>query len=126
MFALLRARPIIGRFFFAEGPRLKLERFDFEDIKLMCELLKTKYFKFNEELQIFRDVRLLDEKGKVIGLYTPVQAKKKVEQLKKDLVLINEDSTPIICKALPFKEEIVRRFYQERVLKNKDESRMKK
>jgi translation initiation factor IF-3 len=40
-------------------------------------LLKTKYFKFNEDMQIFKDVRLLDEKGKVIGMYTLVEAKKK-------------------------------------------------
>jgi|JI6StandDraft_1071083.scaffolds.fasta_scaffold08639_9 hypothetical protein len=124
LLALFRMRvgPALSKFRFAEGPKLKLERFDFEDIKLMCELLKTKYFKFNEDMQIFKDVRLLDEKGKVLGLYTPTQAKKKAEQLKKDLVLMNENSTPIICKALNFKEEIVTRFYNERVLKNKDES----
>lgn len=115
-------KPAPYRFYFAEGPRLKLEKFNFDDIKLMCELLKTKYFKFNEDVQIFRDVRLLDEKGKVLGLYTPVQARKKAEQLKKDLVLFNEDSTPVICKTMSFKEDIVTRFYKERVVKNKDES----
>jgi len=76
-------------FYFSDAPRIKLDRFSFDDVKLMCRLLKTKYFKFNEDMQIFRDVRLLDDKGKVLGLYTPVQAKKKAEQLKKDIVLFN-------------------------------------
>jgi len=89
MLGLFRMRLVLGRFYFAEAPRLKLDRFNLEDIKLMCRILKTKYFKFNEDLQIFRDVRLLDDKGKVLGLYTPIQARKKAEQLKKDLVLLN-------------------------------------
>lgn len=79
------------RFLFADvAPKLKYDRFSHDEVRLMCELLKTKYFKFNEDLEIFKDVRILDEKGKLIGIYTPTQAYKKAEQTGKDLVVMNE------------------------------------
>lgn len=86
----------------------------------MCKLLNTKYLPFNDDIKVFRDIKLLDEKGKMIGMYTPALARKKAEQMKKDLVLFNEHSSPVICKLLPFKSEIVHRFYNDRVMKNKE------
>lgn len=65
-------------------------------------------------------MRLLDEKGKLIGIYTPTQAYKKAEQTGKDLVVMNEQSTPIVAKLMHFKSDIVQRFYNDLVLKNRD------
>lgn len=65
-----------ARLFFSDV-KLKMDKFSHDEVRKMCTLLKAKYFKFNEDLQIFKDVRLLDEKGKLIGIYTPTQAYKK-------------------------------------------------
>ena len=77
----------------------------------MCSMLNTPYHLFNEQVDIYDDIKLLDENNKVIGVYRPDAAKKKVAQLGRDLVLFNPVSKPIICKALAYRHGIVSRFY---------------
>jgi hypothetical protein len=37
------------RFLFSDV-KLKMDKFSHDEVRKMCELLKTKYFKFNEDL----------------------------------------------------------------------------
>jgi translation initiation factor IF-3 len=83
-------------------------------------MLNLHYHLFNEQIDIYEDVKLLDENNKVIGVYKPDDAKKKVSQLRKDLVLFNAVSKPIICKALSYRQDIVNKFYKDLVLVKKE------
>ena len=83
-------------------------------------MLNIHYHHFNEEIDIYDDIKLLDENNKVIGVYRPEDARKKVSMLNKDLVLFNAVSKPIICKALDYRHGIVMKFYNELVLKKKE------
>lgn len=107
------------RFFFAEV-KINSKEFKFDEIKQMCYMLNQQYHSFNEQIDIFDDIKLLDENNKVIGVYRPDDARKKVAQLNKDLVLFNAISKPIICKALSYRHDIVTKFYNDFVSKRKE------
>jgi hypothetical protein len=67
----------------------KLDNYSLNDFKSMCTLLNQKYLRNNEEINTFKDIKLLDEKGNLIGVYNAAEARKKASSLKKDMVLIN-------------------------------------
>ncbi len=47
----------------------KIDTFTAEDYKTMCHLLKEKYFVHNDDIKIFKDIKLLDENNKLVGVY---------------------------------------------------------
>ena len=50
--------------------KYRLELYTKEDYATMCGLLKERYFLNNEEIQSSGLIKLLDDTGKVIGIYT--------------------------------------------------------
>jgi len=83
----------------------------------MCGLLREKYFLNNEEIQSSGLIKLLDDAGKVIGIYTASEARKKAQALGLDMVLITLNGSPIVCKAADFRGRVINRFYHEIVVK---------
>lgn len=64
---------------------------------------------------------MLDDTGKVIGIYTASEARKKSQALGLDMVLVSLKSTPIVCKAADFRGRLINRFYNEIVVKRQKE-----
>jgi translation initiation factor IF-3 len=91
----------------------------------MCGLLREKYFLNNEEIQSSGLIKLLDDAGKVIGIYTASEARKKAQALRLDMVLITLNGSPIVCKAADFRGRVINRFYHEIVVKRQKERKFK-
>jgi translation initiation factor IF-3 len=53
----------------------------------------------------------MDDKNKVIGIYTASEARKKSLGLGLDMVLVSMGSVPIICRASDFRSRIINKFY---------------
>lgn len=64
---------------------------------------------------------MLDDAGKVIGIYTASEARKKSQAMGLDMVLVSLKSTPIVCKAADFRGRLINRFYNEIVVKRQKE-----
>jgi translation initiation factor IF-3 len=84
----------------------------------MCGLLREKYQLHNEQVQSSGLIKLLDESGRVIGVYTASEARKKTASLNLDMVLVNLKSTPILCKAVGFRQHVIDRFFDQVVAKS--------
>ncbi len=87
----------------------------------MCGLLKEKYFLNNEEIQSSGLIKLQDDAGKVIGIYTASEARKKAIALGLDMVLVTQKSSPIVCKVSDFRNRLINKFYQDIVVKRQKE-----
>jgi translation initiation factor IF-3 len=88
-----------------------------EDIKTMCMLVKEPFPIYNEFIELHKEIQLIDENKKLIGIYSAAEARKKASSLKQDIILLNENSTPAVCKACNFRETILKKFYEEIVKK---------
>lgn len=97
--------------------KFKIDEFNVEDYTTMCGLLKQKYQLNNEQIQTSGLVKLVDDKNKVIGIYTASEARKKSLGLGLDMVLVNMNTSPIICRASDFRSRIINKFYENVVLK---------
>lgn len=116
---------IRNRFWFAAPQqRFKLEDYTKHDFATMCGLLREKYFLNNEEIQSSGLIKLLDDAGKVIGIYTASEARKKAQALGLDMVLITLNGSPIVCKASDFRGRVINRFYHEIVVKKQKERKL--
>jgi len=47
----------------------KVDTFATDDYKAMCHLLKERYLIHNDDIKVFKDIKLLDENNKLIGVY---------------------------------------------------------
>jgi len=83
----------------------------------MCGLLHEKFQLHNEQVQTSGLVKLVDDGGRVIGIYTASEARRKANGLKLDMVLINKTSNPMVCRAVDFRNRVLSRFYEEVVSK---------
>jgi translation initiation factor IF-3 len=101
--------------------KYRLEDYTKHDYATMCGLLREKYFLNNEEIQSSGLIKLLDDAGKVIGIYTASEARKKAQALGLDMVLVTLKGTPIVCKASDFRGRLISKFYQDIVLKRQKE-----
>ena len=88
----------------------------------------------NEEIDYNGDVRLLDGNGKLLGLYNIYEARyysfiitnpiydiiirKKAKELDVDLIMVNANIRPAICKAIPYRDDLYNKFMKEII--NKD------
>jgi translation initiation factor IF-3 len=106
---------------FALGQKFRLEEYNNQDYSTMCGLLKEKYQLNNEEVQTSGLIKLIDDAGKVIGIYTASEARKKSKAMGLDMVLVNRQTNPYICRASDFRNRIVNRFYDDVVLKRQKE-----
>lgn len=98
----------------------KVDSFTTEDYKTMCHLLRERYLIHNDDIKIFKDIRLLDENNKLIGVYPASEARKKAYNLKKDITLVNSTSDPVICRAVPFRNDLLNKFFDEIVYKHNE------
>ena len=85
----------------------------------MCGLLHEKYQVHNQQIQTSGLIKLLDSAGKVIGVYTASEARKKAAALGLDMILMNPQSSPIVCKAMNFRSKILTRFFEQVVEKSR-------
>lgn len=107
----------------APQQRFRLEDYTKQDYATMCGLLREKYFLNNDEIQTSGLIKLQDDAGKVIGIYTASEARKKAQSLGLDMVVVNLSSSPVICRASDFRAKLISRFYNEIVLKRQKECR---
>lgn len=105
----------------APQPRFRLEDYTKHDYATMCGLLREKYFLNNDEIQTSGLIKLQDDAGKVIGIYTASEARKKANSMGLDMVVVNLATSPVICRASDFRARLINRFYHEIVLKRQKE-----
>jgi hypothetical protein len=110
-----------NRMWLAQPQRFRLEEYNKHDYATMCGLLREKYFLNNEEIQTSGLIKLLDDTGKVIGIYTASEARKKSQALGLDMVLVTNKGTPVVCRASDFRGRLINRFYQDIVIKRQKE-----
>lgn len=65
--------------------------------------LKRKFYRFNQYIQV-REVRVVDKKGKQIGVLTINEALKQAQQKGLDLVEVAPKAQPPVCKIIDFKK----------------------
>lgn len=99
---------------------LHVEKFLPKDYMTMCSLIKERYPVYNEAIELHKDVRLLDENNKLIGIYEASEARRKASNMKKDIILVNVKSSPAVCKVVSFREMTLRKFYDEIVNKRNE------
>jgi translation initiation factor IF-3 len=112
---------LLVRNYFKFSQKFKIDDYDNQDYATMCGLLKEKYQLNNEEIQTSGLIKLIDEEGKVIGIYTASEARKKSKALGMDMVLVNKKVTPFICRASDFRNRIIDKFYNQIILKRQKE-----
>ena len=98
--------------------KFKIENYNCQDFVTMCGLLREKYQVHNQEIKSSGLIKLLDDAGRVIGVYTASEARKKSEAMGLDMILLSEKSSPIICKAVDFRVKTINNFFNEIVSKS--------
>lgn len=83
----------------------------------MCGLIREKYQLHNDQVQTTELVKLIDDSGRVIGMYTASEARKKANALNLDMILVNKSIRPIICKAVDFRRRVLTKFYEDIVVR---------
>lgn len=74
----------------------------------------------NDDIKIFKDIKLLDENNKLVGVYPASQARKKAYNMKKDITLVNSTSDPVICRVVSFRNDMLNKFFDEIVYKHNE------
>ncbi|CAD8109581.1 unnamed protein product [Paramecium sonneborni] len=82
-------------------------------IQRVSALLKAKPYPTNDNIQYQGDVRVIDEKYKLLGIMPFQQAKEQAIQQEKDIILINENVEPPICRICDYSDELAQRFLTE-------------
>lgn len=59
------------------------------------------------------NVRLIDKNNKLVGVLPLDEARRRAVSTVQDLVLINADSSPAVCRILNYSEEMGTRFMKE-------------
>ena len=67
-------------------------------------------------------MKLLDQEGRVIGVYTASEARKKAQNLNLDMVMVSMKASPMICKAVDFRKRTLNAFFDQVVLKSQRDS----
>lgn len=101
-----------SRAFFAETD----ERY--AELRHISKILGIQYFKHNREITHTGDVRLLDEGNRLLGIYNLDEARRKCEELQKDIVMTNLNARPPICKAYDYKDDLYKKFLKEVIEKD--------
>jgi len=109
---------LVQRFYIRQT--FKVDTFTTEDYKTMCHLLRERYMIHNDDIKVFKDIKLLDENNKLIGVYPASEARKKAYNMKKDITLVNSTSDPVICRVLQFRNDLLNKFFDEIVYKHNE------
>jgi len=96
--------------------KFKIEDYSYEDYQTMCGLIREKFQLHNDQVQTTELVKLIDDSGRVIGMYTASEARKKANAMNLDMILVNKTITPIICKAIDFRKRVLTKFYEDIVV----------
>lgn len=97
--------------------KFKIEDYSYEDYQTMCGLIREKFQLHNDQVQTTELVKLIDDSGRVIGMYTASEARKKANAMNLDMILVNKTITPIICKAIDFRRRVLTKFYEDIVVR---------
>ena len=109
---------LVQRFYIRHN--FKVDNYTTEDYKTMCHLLKDRYLIHNDDIKVFKDIKLLDENSKLVGVYPASEARKKAYSMKKDITLVNSTSDPVICKVVSFRNDLLNKFFDEIVYKHNE------
>lgn len=74
----------------------------------------------NDEVRTNSNIKLINQTGKMIGIYNASEARRKALSLGKDMVLVNENCEPVICRVIDFRNAVLNRFYEEIVVKRNE------
>ncbi len=110
---MLRAVRFLRSSFLPPLRHFSVEQTDQKYLRQMCAILKTKFFQCNEFIEYQGEIRLVDEKQRLLGFYDILDARKKSQDLDLDLVMINEKSRPAICKMMNYKDSLFKQFARE-------------
>jgi translation initiation factor IF-3 len=83
----------------------------------MCGLIREKFQLHNDQVQTTELIKLIDDSGRVIGMYTASEARKKAKAMNLDMILLNKSISPIICKAVDFRRRLLTKFYEDIVVR---------
>jgi translation initiation factor IF-3 len=83
--------------------------------KILCELIGSKHYPSNEEIEIPREsvVTVYDENDKLLGNMFLYQALENAEGLDKDIVLRNDKVKPPLVKMMKYRVELVKRLFKK-------------
>lgn len=83
--------------------------------KILCDLIGSKHYPCNEELEIPREsvVTVYDENDKLLGNMFLYQALENAEGLDKDIVLRNSKVNPPLVKMMKYRVELVKRLFKK-------------
>jgi len=90
----------------------------YAELQQIAKLLGTVYYKHNDEVEYSGDLRLIDANNSLIGVYNLTEARRICEQKGLDLVMINPNVKPAICKALKYRDELYNRFVKDVISKD--------
>ncbi|CAD8063585.1 unnamed protein product [Paramecium sonneborni] len=88
-------------------------KFNANIINKVSALLKIKPSLANEDINFFGDVRLLDAQNKLIGVFACEEARKKADKLGQDLIMINQEIKPALCKVCDYSDELASKFMND-------------
>ena len=74
----------------------------------------------NESINFTGNVRLIDKNNKLIGVLPIEEARRRAVASQLDLLLINTDSVPAICRIVNYSEELGNRFLKEVIYNEQD------
>ncbi|CAD8104570.1 unnamed protein product [Paramecium sonneborni] len=82
-------------------------------IQIVLALLKAKSYPANENIQYQGDVRVINEKNKLLGVMPFSQAKEQPIQQEKYIILLNENVESPLCIICDYSDELAQRFLTE-------------
>ncbi|EAR84673.2 translation initiation factor IF-3 (macronuclear) [Tetrahymena thermophila SB210] len=95
---------------------------DYANLKKLSQLMNAKQLDINEEIDYDGQVRLINSNNKQLGVMPFEEAFNKAKDMNLDIVLVNSQSNPVICKTVNYKEEIYSKFAKE-IISQEAESR---
>ncbi|CAK66007.1 unnamed protein product (macronuclear) [Paramecium tetraurelia] len=98
-------------------------KFNANIINKVSTLLKIKPSLANEDINFFGDVRLLDSQNKLIGVFACEEARKKADKLGQDLIMINQEIKPALCKVCDYSDELASKFMND-IVKIKEQQKL--
>jgi translation initiation factor IF-3 len=91
--------------------------------KLLCELIGSKYYPTNEEIEMdpYTVVTVYDENDQLIGHKNLIDIQKYAYDLKKDVVLRNNNVKPPVVKVMKYKITLLKRLIKKLSKKSRPE-----
>ncbi|KAM3128470.1 hypothetical protein pb186bvf_019402 [Paramecium bursaria] len=94
-------------------------RFTPEYIKKLTTILGSKELVVGDDIKYYQQVRVVDDQNKLIGVFQFDEAKKKAQKLNKEIIMINQEVSPALCRICDYSDELAQRFMSD-ILKKSD------